>query len=284
MAILLSLVTAAVFGIGDFYGGMAAKRARVIQVVAGSHLVGAVGALVAALLVAEQFDWGDVGLGAIGGAFGMGGVVLLYRRLSVGPMSVVAPLTAITSAVVPAAWGIIGGERLSLLGWIGIGIGLLAVTLVSITPDSDVDQAPVTPAVIGESLLAGTGFGAMFIFLDATSAESAPWPVVGARVFTSSMLIITILIVARRTGSSVLPEDRGAWPVIALVGLLDTGSNVTFVYASNLGQLSVVGVLSALYPISTVILARVVLGERMTKVQGAGCVAALAATELLVLS
>ncbi|MGB5758609.1 MAG: hypothetical protein WBM50_16965, partial [Acidimicrobiales bacterium] len=104
MAIVLSLITAAVFGTGDFCGGIAAKRASVLQVVAGSHLVGAVGATIAALVLAERFDVGDVLLGVVGGGFGVVGVALLYRRLAIGPMSVVAPLTAITSAVVPTAW------------------------------------------------------------------------------------------------------------------------------------------------------------------------------------
>ncbi|MGI9597944.1 MAG: EamA family transporter, partial [Acidimicrobiales bacterium] len=146
MAIVLALLTAAVFGIGDFCGGMAAKRARVLQVVAGSHLIGAVGATLVAVVVAERFDWGDAALGAAGGAFGVVGVALLYRRLALGPMSVVAPLTAITSAVVPSAWGIIGGERLSWLGLVGVGFGLLAVLLVSIVAESEPAEAMAVTA------------------------------------------------------------------------------------------------------------------------------------------
>lgn len=298
-------MTAVVFGVGDFCGGLATKRARVIQVVAGSHIVGAAGALIGALVLAERFDWGDVGLGAAGGAFGVLGVALLYRRLAAGPMSVVAPLTAITSAVVPTAWGIGDGERLSWIGWMGIGLGLVAVLLVSATANDGTadspknggvendsakddlvkgpERAPVTVSVVGESLLAGVGFGAMFIFLDATDSASAPWPVVGARVLTASLLVTLIVVTSKRTGASILPADTRSWWLIALVGVLDTGSNVTFLYASNLGQLSVVSVLSALYPISTVMLAWFVLGERMTKTQWLGVVAALAATELLVL-
>lgn len=293
MAIVLALITAAIFGVGDFCGGLAAKRARVLQVVAGSHLVGAVGAVIAALLLAERFVVGDAALGIAGGAFGVVGVGLLYRRLAVGPMSVVAPLTAITSAVVPTTWGILDGERLNLLGWAGVGLGLLAVLLVSLSPDGDSDSggigdgpgrsAGVTPQVVGESLLAGVGFGAMFIFLDATSAESSPWPVASARIFTSLLLMGILLAINVGRSQPVIPIDRQALWLIALVGLLDTGSNMLFLYASNLGQLAVVSVLAALYPISTVILARVVLGERMTRIQGVGFLAAMVATELLVL-
>ncbi len=292
-----------VFGVGDFCGGLAAKRARVLQVVAGSHLVGAVGATIAALVLAERFDVGDVLLGVIGGGFGVIGVALLYRRLAVGPMSVVAPLTAITSAVVPTAWGAMDGDRLSAIGWLGVGLGLLAVLLVSINPGDGPasvtehagdgsatvtmavgdGSAPVTMAVVIESLLAGVGFGMMFIFLDATDGASAPWPVAGARIFTGSVVATILFVASRRQGRPVVPTDRRSLWLIALVGVFDTGSNATFLYASNIGQLAVVSVLSALYPISTVILARLILGERMTRTHGLGFVAAMAATELLVI-
>ncbi len=290
MAIFLALVTAAVFGVGDFFGGMTAKRARVLQVVAGSHLVGAVGATVAALFLAERFDWGDVLLGMCGGAFGVLGVALLYRRLAVGPMSVVAPITAIASAVVPAAWGILGGERLSGLGWAGVALGLTAVGLVSMAssdgngaPGQDGPERqpqPVTAQVVIESLLAGTGFGAMFIFLDATDSSSSPWPVAGARIFTSSMAILLLAVLSRR-GKPMLPPQRSTLGLIALVGLLDTGSNATFLYASNVGDLAVVSILASLYPVSTVILARIVLSEELNRYQSVGFVAALAATVFL---
>jgi drug/metabolite transporter (DMT)-like permease len=272
------------FGVGDFCGGMAAKRATTVQVVAGSHLIGAAGALAAAIALADAFTWRDLALGAAGGAFGMVGVGLLYRRLAAGPMSIVAPLTAITSAVVPALWGVAGGERLRPIGWLGLAVGLAAVLLVSLSPD-EVGGGSATPSVtttvVVESLLAGVGFGAMFIFLDATEAGSAPWPVVGARVLSSSILIALLLVAAGLGRGPVLPVDRGVWWLIALVGVPDTASNITFLYASNQGRLAVVSVLAALYPISTVILARLVLSERMSRPQGLGFASALVSTALL---
>lgn len=290
MAIILALVTAGTYGIGDFCGGLATQRARVVQVVAWSHVVGGVGALAASFLVAERFDWGDVGLGVFGGAFGMIGVGLLYRRLAVGPMSVVAPLTAITAAVVPGFWGLLGGERFGPLGWFGLVLALAAVTLVSMASDQvEAGAAPVTAQVIGESLAAGVGFGLMFVFFDATGSDSAPWPVAGARVFTSTLLIGLLALGARwaaRTGSvgddgHLLPRDRGTLGWIIGAGLADTTANVTFLAATNAGQLALVSVLASLYPISTVLLARLVLGERMTRPQGIGFATAMAATVLL---
>lgn len=284
MAIALALLTALMYGIGDFYGGLAAKRARVVQVVVGSHVIGAFGSTVAALLVAERFIVGDAVLGIIGGGFGLIGVVLLYRRLAIGPMSVVAPLTAITSAVLPAAWGVARGDRLNWLGWVGIALALLAVLLVSLAKDPpDSANAPVTAQVIIESLLAGAGFGMIFIFFGATSDDGAPWPVATARIFTSGLLLLFLFAIRRRRDQPMMPVDRKAWPSIAAVGLLDTASNITFIYASNRGQLAVVSVLAALYPISTVVLARLVLAERMSPPQVLGFISAMTATALLVL-
>ncbi|MEL6981689.1 MAG: EamA family transporter, partial [Actinomycetota bacterium] len=261
-------MTAATFGVGDFAGGLATRRARVIQVVAWSHVVGGIGAIVASLLLAERFDWGDIGLGIIGGAFGVVGVGLLYRRLAVGPMSVVAPLTAITSAVVPGLWGLAGGDRFGTPGWVGLAVALVAVLLVSSSSDQpEGGSSPVTAQVVIESLAAGAGFGLLFVFFDATGSESAPWPVAGARVFTSTVLLSFLLVVARRQTSvddggpasaSVVPRDGHSIGLIALAGVADTTANVTFLAATNAGQLTLVSVLASLYPVSTVLLARLV--------------------------
>jgi drug/metabolite transporter (DMT)-like permease len=287
VAILLALVTAVAFGIGDFSGGLATRRAAVVQVVAGSHVIGGIGALVVALVVAERWDTGDALLGVAGGLCGMVGVILLYRRLAVGPMSVVAPLTGVTSAVVPAVWGLAGGERLGPWGWVGIVVGLVAVLLVSLVADGQAGRSatqPVTLQVVVESLLAGAGFGTLFIFFDATSSDSAPWPVVTARAVTSILLVAAVVVLARRDGGGVLrslPSDGRTIGLVAGAGLADTLANGTFLAATADGQLAVVSVLASLYPISTVVLARVLLAERMTRPQGLGFVAAVVATVLL---
>ncbi|MGI9616148.1 MAG: EamA family transporter [Acidimicrobiales bacterium] len=275
--ILLSLATAVAFGTGDFFGGIATRRAMVIQVVAGSHLVGLLGVTVGSLALADSFRWEDFVLGAIGGAFGGLGVAFLYRRLAVGPMQVVAPLTAITSAVVPVAWGAIIGERLSTLVWTGIALGLVAIALVSWGKSPDQADQAVTVRVVGESLLAGCGFGAFFILLDATESSSAPWPVVGARVVTSAVLIVALLM--RR--EPIFPPNRTIVALILATGLFDTAANVGFLLATLRGELAVVAVLTSLYPIATAALAAAVLGERMTNVQAVGFAGALGATTLI---
>jgi EamA domain-containing membrane protein RarD len=190
-------------------------------------------------------------------------------------MAVVAPITAITSAAVPALWGTLRGDALSFMAWLGVAVALVAIGLVSSSNDGAISQ--ISPRVIGESLLAGAGFGTFFIFLDATEAVNAPWPVVGARLLTVVGLV-AFMIATRR---EVVPKAKSALGLIALTGAFDTASNVTFLYATNSGSLTIVAVLSSLYPIATVLLARVVLSERMTRVQLAGFASAIVATGLI---
>jgi len=275
MAVFLSLVAAVVFGTGDFFGGLAAKRAAVLYVVAGSHVVGLLGVTATALVVADRFRIEDFLLGAAGGILGGLGVALLYRGLARGPMSVVAPLTAITSAAVPAAWGVGSGDDLAVTAWLGVGLALVAIGLVSASREGA--GTPVTPQVVVEALAAGAGFGGFFIFLDATSDGSAPWPVVGARVVTAALLVGFIVVTRRPVAAAVA---SAGWLIVA-TGVLDTASNVVFLYATQRGLLTIVAVLTSLYPVSTVILARVVLDERMSVAQLWGFVAAMAATGLI---
>jgi drug/metabolite transporter (DMT)-like permease len=275
MAVFLSLLTAALFGTGDFCGGLAARRAPISQVVGGSHAIGLTGSFVAAVLLADEFAGVDFLLGMAAGVFGGVGVALLYRGLGRGPMSIVAPLTAITSAAVPAVWGVADGDTLSLWAWVGVAIALAAIGMVSISNDNT--DTPVTRQVVGEALLAGAAFGVFFIFMDATDGASAPWPVVGSRLITT-VAILGYLLLRRRP--IIASTSTAIWLIVA-TGIFDTASNILFLYATIEGQLSVVSVLSSLYPVATVILARAILHERMTRIQLSGCVAALAASVLI---
>lgn len=277
MAIVLGLITALFFGSGDFFGGLSAKRTPVLYVVGFSHLVGLVTVGTLAPFLADAFTWRDMGLGVIAGAIGGVGVALLYRGLARGPMVVVAPLTAIMSAAVPAAWGVIDGETFTILSWAGIVLALVAITLTSMPAGTAEDSAPVTDRVIAESLLAGTCFGAMFIVYDITADATAPWPVVGARILTATVLLAVIFGFQRE---GVSTARTATWPIV-LTGLFDTGSNAIFLYATTIGDVAIVSVLSALYPAATVLLARFVLEERVSRLQLAGLGAALGASILI---
>jgi drug/metabolite transporter (DMT)-like permease len=275
--VIAGLVTAVLFGAGDFCGGLATKRATVLQVVAGAHGIGLVGIVAVCLLAGTQPRPLDLALGATGGVLGGVGVALLYRRLAAGPMQVVAPLAGVTSAAVPALWGQLIGERLSPLAWSGVLLALLAIGLVSCAQPVRGRVAPVTARVVVESLLAGGGFGGFFIFLDATDPASAPWPIAGARLLTTAGLVA--IVVARR--EPLIPSVPSATALIASAGVLDVAAIVGFLYATTHGPLTVASVLSSLYPVATAALARVVLAERVAPAQLLGFAAALLATGLI---
>jgi drug/metabolite transporter (DMT)-like permease len=275
MAIVLGLLAALFFGSGDFFGGLSSKRTSVLNVVAFSHLVGLVGVSALAPFLADSFDWDDMAIGVVAGAIGAVGVALLYRGLAIGPMAVVAPLTAITSAAVPATWGVLDGDSLTIWSWVGVLTALVAISLISIP--NETDSTPVTTSIVLQSLAAGACFGTMFILFDATSDATAPWPVVGARLLTSSVLLAFVFL-RRRDG---LATVRPTFGIIVLTGLFDTASNAMFLYATTLGDLTIVAVLSSLYPASTVLLARFVLHERISRLQLSGLVTALVATALI---
>ncbi len=277
VAIILGVLAAVCFGAGDFYGGLSAKRTAVVNVVAFSHLVGLVGVLTVSLLFAENFRVEALGIGAAAGLFGAVGVVLLYRGLSTGPMAVVAPITAITSALVPSLWGVLDGESLSAVAWVGVAIAVVAIGLVSLPKDVDTDG--ITLRVVAESLLAGVGFGVFFILFDIAPDDVGAWPVVGARMVTVLPLVPFVLMTRRPD----LPAVKATAMTIFATGALDTGANVLFLIATTLGELTIVSVLSSLYPVTTVVLARSLLNERMSSFQVAGLALAIAATTLIAL-
>lgn len=277
MPITLALFTALFFGAADFAGGIATRRSRVVPVLGGSHAVGLAGIVVAALLLADAFSWPDFGLGAIAGAFGGTGIFFLYRRLAVGPMAIVAPLTAVTSAIVPVGADLVAGRSFGGLTWIGIVMAVVAIAIVS-AADGVGHGAPVTGTVIVESLLSGVGFGAMFITLDQTDAASAPWPIVASRILTVGLMLVVVLV---GPAANRIRLDRRTLGLIAVTGVLDTGSNTLFLYATLEGELAVVAVLSSLYPVVTAGLARVFYDERLSRIQVVGATMALGATLLI---
>jgi len=275
VGVFLSLLTGLLFGAGDFIGGLAGKRMSILQVLVGAHLIGLVGITAASLVLADSFIAADLGWGAVGGAFGIVGLGLLYRGLARGPMGVVAPLTAITSAAVPALWGVaVSGDKLSGAAWSGVILALGAIGLVGWSPT---EGRSISIVGLGEALLAGVGFGAMFILLDQTDPASAPWPIAGARLLTGGLLLV--LFVAR--GRRVFPVESASLRLVVGLGIFDTASNALFLYAADAGSLTIAGVLSSLYPVSTVLLARFLLGERLQRIQQAGFVAAVVAAALI---
>jgi drug/metabolite transporter (DMT)-like permease len=274
MAILLAILTSASWGTGDFLGGMASKRQSTMQVALGVQLIGAIGLGLAMPFFGAEFAWRDMLIGATAGAAGLMGLVLLYRGLARGPMAVVAPLTALMSAVVPAGWSIINGERPSLVLSIGLLLGLASIAMISKEPRLTTDRQ-ITGEVVGEAIAAGVGFGLFLVIMSETAEAAAPWPVFAARVFA----VLTLAIAALLTKTSVVPSE--AYATIVASGVFDTAANVLFLFALEHGSLAPVAVLSSLYPVMTVILARMVLQERLDRPKLIGLGLALIAVGMI---
>lgn len=269
MAILLGLGAALTYGAADFFGGLSTKRSNEFSVVVCSQVIGSA-LLLAALpffldapFTIEAFAWG-MGSGLGGGL----GVLLLYRGLALGRMSVVAPTTGVIAASVPVLAGLLFGERPGVLSLIGVVVALIAVVLVSASPD----HAGRRDGYSGmrEAVGAGVGFGGFFILLSLGGEDTGLWPLIGSRA--ASLGIVTLI--ALSMGRSLRPAP-GSLRLIAAAGILDVAANLLFLEATRVGLLSLVAVLTSMYPGATVVLARFVLHERLHRLQlvGLACAA-----------
>ena len=276
MVTFLALIAAVLAGTGDFFGGKATKKTNVVSVLAISHFLGLIIILVIAPLMAEEFKTDDFFLGALASSFGLCGLTLLYRGLAKGPMAIVAPITAVACATLPVIWGLLSGEKLSTQQIVGVFIGLLAIFLVSWTPG---ERAAIKGSLILEALIAGLAFGAFFIVIDGTSETTAPWPVVGSRVFSVVAIFLFVIIGRKR-----IKPERNSTSYIIGAGFFDTLANVVLLAALNKGLLSLVSVLASFYPAVTVLLARFFLKEMMLKSQIIGLLLGLISIALLAVS
>ena len=278
MAIILALISSALFGAGDFLGGVASRRTHVLVVVGASHVVGLFLILLVTPFMADAITLRDLGIGGIAGIAGLVGIAFLYHSLSRGPMAVVAPIAAVSNAAVPALWGIYFGDRLSAPQLVGVVLGLAAILLVSRASGEETSAGTTTPGLVGVALLSGVGFGGFFICMDLTAEATTPWPLVSARVVSAG---IALLLLARM-GRSPIPRRDEARGANVGAGILDMTANLAILVAVHHGMLSLVAVLGSLYPASTVLLARYVLQERLARTQVLGLIVALAAVGAIV--
>ncbi|MDQ3164992.1 MAG: DMT family transporter [Actinomycetota bacterium] len=274
MVVLLALGSAIAYGFSDFVGGLLSRRTSVWAVATVGQTVATVGTSAFALLVGGDPAPGDwLGGGVAGVGSGLG-TVFLYRGLSSGRMSVVAPISAVGAALLPIVVGLVAGERPQLLTWLGVGCALPAIWLVSRS------AAPATPAAesagVTDGLLAGVGFGALFAALGQVPEESGLWPLTLAQ--GASVVVIVTLGVALR--QSWLPRDRDA-ALGAVPGVLGALATVLFLLSSQAGLLAVAAVLASFYPATTVLLAALVLHERIGHSQALGLLLAAAAVALV---
>ena len=257
MASLLALGAALCWGAGDFLGGLATRRLAVLTVLAVSQAVGLAG-VVLWVVVARDPVPGIAELlpAALAGVSGLVGLGALYRGLAIGAMGIVAPISA-ASPLVPLAVDATHGIVPGAVQWLGVAFVLVGIAALALEPAGT--GARVASGV-GLALVAALGFGLFFVGLDAGADESAPWAVLAARAASVSIAAGAALLVTRTS----LRPPRSLLPLLVAIGVFDTGANVLIAFASTREATGIVAVLGALYPIVTVVLASVVLGERLS--------------------
>lgn len=286
LTVLVGTTSALIFGAADFLGGLAARRMSAILATALAAATGLVVLAIALPIVGGEWSWPAVLLGAASGIAGAVAIGLLYACLAIGPMSILSPLTAVVSAIVPLTFGLIGGERLGVLGYVALGLALVAIVLVGFVPEKNA----VRPSLKGVLMAIGSGIaiGVFLILIDATPDASGIVPLVVNRATNSTImftLVGVLAFIAWRRGTG---PAHGAWrsalTLAIACGVLDAVANAGLLLGVRLGELSVMAVLVALYPAGTIILAAIVLKERIAVLQYVGLALAIVAGAMLALA
>jgi drug/metabolite transporter (DMT)-like permease len=332
ITVLLGTTAAIVYGAGDFFGGLAAKRLKPVVVTALAATIGIIPILLGMLVVPSAFSPTAFVWGAAGGLAGAIGIVLLYACLSVGPMSILSPITAVVSAVVPVLVGLISGLTLSPVAFGAVVLAAVAIVLVAVTPNKS--GARLRPLSVLMAVGSGVGFGVFVLALNATPTDSGLAPILVARVLNAILMgTIAVVLTARAVRSRrqvealqgalilgdvalrgpVLPSEptqattatapatigpaqvskaarakrisAGLVVILFACGFCDAGANILIQLglhsSTDPSTLAVVSVLNALYPVSTIVLAAIVLHERVRPVQLVGMILALIAAAVL---
>jgi len=267
MAVFLAFLSAVAFGGADFIGGLASRRASAVSVVVTAHIIGlSVILVVAPLWGAESAALSDLLWGAAAGVSGAIGLAILYHALATTRFTVAAPAAALLGATFPVGFGLIIGERPGGAAWIGIALSVPAILLISVAKDDGTPLAATTRRAVILGSLAGALFGLFGIFVSQSADTSGVWPLVGARLAS----IPTMVVVALAMGKPLL-VSAGTMRIAVTAGATDMVANILLLAALHEpGLISLVLLISSLYPAFTVILARIVLEERMTRTQVGG--------------
>jgi drug/metabolite transporter (DMT)-like permease len=262
----------------DFLGGVQSRRQPLIAVMLFSQAAGLLGLI---LLVAIRGTgpphlvklWPAIAAGAAG----IVALTAFYRALSIGTMSIVAPISA-TGAIVPVAVGVAQGERPAALQVAGIAAAIVGVVLASREDDAALRHDGRAPSRLSIllALVAAAGFGTFFVALRTSARADVAWALLAARL--AGVVLLGVAFALRRPGAV---RDPRALVALVAVGVLDLSANGLYAIATRHGLLSVVAVGASLYPLGTVLLARVLLGERVRRVQEVGIVAALTGVALI---
>jgi len=270
--VIFGLAASLFWGSGDFNGGLASRRSNASSVVIAAYAIGFVLLVALALLWKEQFPSTiDIIWGGLAGLAGAIGLISFYSALSIGRMGIAAPVSAILTASLPVLFSVFTA---GLPTWLQLGGFILA--LIAIGLISRPERAKGRPEGLGLAMLAGCGFGCFFILISRVNPISTFWPLAMAR-FTAVLFLLVVVLIRRQP---TRPKMSVA-PFVVLAGVLDAIGNAFFVLATHNGRLDIAAVLSSLYPAATVILAALVLRERVTRIQGIGILVALIAVPMI---
>lgn len=268
----LSLLAAVSWGAADFSGGIAAKTVNAFRVVLVAHATGLVFMLSLALLVREPIpNSSSLTWGAVAGLVGGIGLAAFYRSLAVGTMGINASLAAVITALVPLLFSFSTEGLPHTLRMIGFALALLSIWIIA------GQRGSLSPSKgLGLAVIAGLGFGGFLLFMKLAGSQAVFWPLAAARS-ASFLLMLAIILVS----GGEWEVSRGAVSYMLVAGVLDSGANALYVAAAQRGRLDVAAVLSSFYPGATIILARVALKERLSRLQSAGIAMALVAVSLI---
>jgi drug/metabolite transporter (DMT)-like permease len=277
IALLLALGSSLAYGCADFLGGLGARKAHVLRTV----MIAAPASLAVELLLwpflGASFSAGALAWGAASGIASAAAFALLYRTLAIGPMNVLSPITALVSAMLPVGVGLLQGEHLGAAGLVGLPLALVAVVLVSAGQGAGTARPTRTALLLAFG--AGGAIALQLIFLHQAPSDSGVAPLIIGRAVSSAVILAAAGLMYRRLGS-----ERPAYAMSTAAGVLDSMANLLFLLAARSGDLTVVAVITALYPAGTVLLARSVLAERIRRGQLVGLGAAAVAVSLLALT
>ncbi|MGX1675909.1 EamA family transporter [Streptomyces sp. NPDC055400] len=277
IALLLALGSSLAYGCADFLGGLGARKAHVLRTV----MVAAPASLAVELLLwpvlGASFSPAALGWGAASGVSSAAAFALLYKTLAIGPMNVLSPVTALVSAALPVTVGLLQGEHLGMAGLLGLPLALFAVVLVSAGHGTGSSRPSRTALLL--ALGAGAAIALQLVFLHQAPSDSGVAPLIIGRAVSSAVTLTAAGLLHRRLG-----HEKPAYALSATAGVLDSLANLLFLLAARSGDLTIVAVITALYPAGTVLLARSVLAERIHKSQLVGLGTAAVAVSLLALT
>ncbi len=274
LAVTYGISSAIFWGTGDFSAGFASKKSGVLSVILFSQFVGAVLLFTLALIISDPFPpWRHMMYGGLAGLVGILGLIALYAGLARGRMGIVAPLSAVVTALIPIGVAFFKEGLPAASKLFGLVLALFSVWLLSY---SKREYGNYRFSELTLPLLAGLGFGLFFVLIDSASQESVLWPLVGTRCMSLPLVLILFLL---KSDTRLPPKNQ--LPLIAMAGVFDVFGNLFFALATHIGRLDISATLSSLYPAATVFLAWVIIKEKLLSQQWAGVGVALLALVLI---